>query len=236
MSMMLAKERMTRVLGIASAGFPIYPICGSEGDNEGGTDGKAGEGEGGKAGEGEGGTGGTGDGSGSTPPATTVTLEEYETIKRRMEAADTEKGKLAKQLRDIEDKDKSEVDKLKRDYEEAKAELEKARAEALAAKLSSEILKFPGFVWHDPEAVLRLVDMEMISVDEAGAVKGVKDALTKLAKDKPYLLKGKQGDKGDGKGGAGTNGASGHNPAGAGDTADKNKRRQELAGRYKLRT
>jgi hypothetical protein len=228
MSMRLAGERMRRVIGIASTGFPIYAISGSEGDETGGdgetkTEEKEKEGSAGGAGE-------------TTPPApVTVTLEEYETIKRRMEAADSEKGKLAKQLREIEDKDKSEVDKLKRDFEEAQAELKKAREEALAAKLSSEILKFPGFVWHDPEAVLRLVDMEMISVDEAGAVKGVKDALNKLAKDKPYLLKGKQGKDENKPGGAGTNGASGHNPAGGGDTADKNKRRDELRAKYKIR-
>lgn len=233
MSMMLADERRKRVLGIASTGFPIYAISGSEGENDGGngdTKEKEKEGEGGS-------TGGTGEGGTTTTDTPrVVTLEEYETIKRRMDAADAEKGKLAKQLRDIEDKDKSEVEKLKRDFEEAQAELKKAREEALAAKLSSEILKFPGFVWHDPEAVLRLVDMEMISVDEAGAVKGVKDALNKLAKDKPYLLKGKQDKDGEKKsGGAGTNGASGHNPAGGGDTTDKNKRRDELRNKYKVR-
>lgn len=235
MSMMLADERRKRVIGIASTGFPLYAISGSEGDNDGGN----GDNNEDKSGEGDtGGTGGTsGDGGTQKVTPQVVTLEEYETIKRRMEAADSEKGKLAKQLRDIEDKDKSEVEKLKRDFEEAQAELKKAREEALAAKLSSEILKFPGFVWHDPEAVLRLVDMEMISVDETGAVKGVKDALNKLAKDKPYLLKGKQDkDGGKGSGGAGTNGASGHNPAGGGDTTDKNKRRNELAQKYKLRS
>jgi hypothetical protein len=226
MSMTLAQERRTRVLGIMSTGFPIYAISGSEGDETGGDSGSKTEDEKEK----EGSTGGTGETT--TPAPVTVTLEEYETIKRRMEAADSEKGKLAKQLREIEDKDKSEVEKLKRDFEEAKAELEKTKAEALAAKLSSEILKFPGFVWHDPEAVLRLVDMETISVDETGAVKGVKDALTKLAKDKPYLLKGKQDKKNEG---AGTNGASGHNPGAGGDTEDKNKVRAKLAQKYKLR-
>jgi hypothetical protein len=225
MSMTLAQERRTRVLGIMSTGFPIYAISGSEGDETGGNGDTKTEEK-----EKEGSTGSTGETT--PPPPVTVTLEEYETIKRRMEAADSEKGKLAKQLREIEDKDKSEVEKLKRDFEEAKAELEKTKAEALAAKLSSEILKFPGFVWHDPEAVLRLVDMETISVDETGAVKGVKDALTKLAKDKPYLLKGKQDKKNEG---AGTNGASGHNPGAGGDTEDKNKVRAKLAQKYKLR-
>lgn len=231
MSMTLAKERMIRVLGISSTGFPIFPICGAEGDEDEGNaggDGDNGSGDGGN-------TGGTGDGTKTTAEVKVITAEEYDTALRRAQAADKAKSELAKKLQEIEDKDKSEVDKLKRDFEEAKAELEKARAEALSAKLSSEILKFPGFVWHDPEAVLRLVDMEMISVDEAGAVKGVKDALNKLAKDKPYLLKGKQDKDGKGSSGAGTNGASGHNPAGGGDTTDKNKQRDALRQKYKLR-
>ena len=225
MSMMLAGKRQRRILGIASTGLPIYAISGSEGEeNEGG------ESEAPKENE---------SGASSTPAPEApkmVTAEEHDTILRRMQAADKAKGELEKRLREIEDKDKSEVEKLKRDHEEMKRELAIARQEALSAKLSSEILKFPGFVWHDPEAVLRLVDMEMISVDaETSKVNGVKDALTKLAKDKPYLLKGKQGDgkTGDGNRG-GASGASGHNPAGAGYTADKNKRRDKLAGKYKL--
>jgi hypothetical protein len=230
MSMMLAKERMNRVLGISSTGFPILPIRGAEGDeNEGNgsTDGSK-EGEGGNS-------GGTGDGGQVTEQPKVVSLEEHERILARMQAADKAKGEFEKKLREIEDKDKSEVEKLKRDYEEALAKLKKAEQEALSAKLSNEILKFPGFVWHDPEAVLRLVDMDAIEVDaETGAVKGVKDALTKLAKDKPYLLKGKQGDEKK-KDNAGSNGPSGHNPGGGGDTVDKNKRRTELSAKYKLR-
>lgn len=232
MSMMLAKERMIRVLGISSTGFPIFPICGAEGDED-----KEGNGsnEGDKGGDGSGSTGSTGDGGQVPEQPKVVSLEEHERILARMQAADKAKGEFEKKLREIEDKDKSEVDRLKRDYEEMKRELEQARQEALSAKLSSEILKFPGFVWHDPEAVLRLVDMDGIEVDaESGAVKGVKDALTKLAKDKPYLLKGKQGDEKKDKG-SGTIGASGHNPGGGGETADKNKARAALVNKYKLR-
>jgi hypothetical protein len=227
MSMMLAEERMKRVIGIASTGFPIFPICGAEGDEKEG-EGETKEGEK----EGEGGTGGTGTGQTAEQPKL-VTAEEYDTALRRMQAADKAKGELEKRLREIEDKDKSEVEKLKRDFEELKKRAEKAEQEALSAKLSSEILKFPGFTWHDPEAVLRLVDMDTIEVDaETGKVNGVKDALNKLARDKPYLLKGKQ-DSEKKQGGAGTNGASGHNP-GSGDTTDKNKVRAKLANKYKL--
>lgn len=232
MSKMLAKERMTRVLGISSTGFPIFPIRGSEGEED---EGKQGEGDGGKEGT-SGQTGGTGEG-GSTapPPVTTISLEEHETILRRLAAADKAKGEAEKRLKELDDADKSELEKAQRDLKEMQDRLEKAEAAALSAKLSSEILKFPGYTWHDPEAVLKMVDMDTITVDaETGAVKGVNDALKKLAKDKPYLLKGKQGDeKKDGK--TGGNGASGHNPGGGGETADKNKVRAKLANKYKLR-
>lgn len=229
MSKMLAKERMTRVLGISSTGFPIYVIQGSEGENEGTNEGKPEE----KEKEGGDG-GGTTEGTAEAPQPQVVSREEYETILRRLNAADQAKGAAEKRLREIDDADKSELEKAKRDLEEIKKRAEAAEAAALQAKLANEILKFPGFIWHDPEAVLRLVDMEMISVDEDGKVTGVKDALNKLAKDKAYLLKGKQGDK-DKSGGAGTNGASGHNPAGAGDTTDANKQRDKLRQKYKLR-
>lgn len=233
MSRMLAGERMKRVLGITSAGHPIYAISGSEGENEGGKEGETTEGN--KEGEG-GSTGGSGEGgSGTAEQPKMVSEEEYQTILRRLEAADRAKGEIAKQLKQYEDKDKSELEKLQGELKELKDKADRAAAEALQAKLSNEILKFPGFVWHDPEAVLRLVDMEMISVGEDGKVTGVKDALTKLAKDKAYLLKGKQDNKGGGGSGSGNNGSSGHNPGGSADTADKNKRRDELTKRYKLR-
>src|SRR5213596_2700649 len=104
MSKMLAKERMIRVLGTASTGFPIYPIGGSEGENEGGT-GENNEGE--KGGEG-GSTGGTGEGGTQvTEQPKVVTAEEHDTILRRLQAADKAKGEFEKKLREIEDKDKS---------------------------------------------------------------------------------------------------------------------------------
>ena len=234
MSTKLAKERMTRVLGVSSTGFPIYAISGSEGENEGsgneGTEGKEKDGS-------EGGTGGSGGDSGqNTPQPKMVSEEEFQTILRRLEAADKAKGEMEKRLRAIDDKDKSELEKAKQELQELKDRADRAEAAALQARLAAEILRFPGFVWHDPEAVLKMVDMEMISVDpDTDKVVGVKDAINKLAKDKPYLLKGKQDGDNKKSGGAGTNGASGHNPAGGGDTTDKNKLRDELRKKYKVR-
>jgi hypothetical protein len=236
MSMMLAEERKRRVIGIASTGWPIYTISGSEGEKDGDTEGKEKEkeGEGTEGADGSGTAGDGGSATGDTGQPAVVSREEHEQILRRLAAADAAKGELDRKLRAIDDKDKSELEKAQRDLAEAKEELDKAKAAALQARLANEILKFPGYVWHDPEAVLRLVDMEMISVDgETNKVTGVKEALAKLARDKAYLLKGKGGDQKGNKEGAG-NGASGHNPAGSGDTSDKNKKREELVKKYKL--
>ena len=47
-----------------------------------------------------------------------------------------------------------------------------------------------GFV--SPEDAYRLADLAEVVVDDDGSVSGVKKALEKLAKDKPYLLDGKR--------------------------------------------
>jgi hypothetical protein len=231
--MRLAMRPEIRALGWMTDGTPLYPIFGADPEP---TE-KEGEGKEGESGgsEGEGASGGTGAGDpAAQQAAAVVSLEEFETLKRRLAAADTAKGQAEKRLREIDDANTSELEKAKRDLEELTKRAEAAEAAALRAKLDREILKFPGFIWHDPETVLALVDMEMISVDEnTGKVEGVKAALEKLAKAKPFLLKGKSPDNKGGNSG-GSNGPSGQNPAG-GDTTDKNKRRADLAQKYKLR-
>jgi hypothetical protein len=105
--------------------------------------------------------------------------------------------------------------------------------------LEREILKHPGYIWHDPEVVLALVDMDSIEIDEeTGKVTGVNDALKKLAASKPFLLKGKNPDGGGQGGGGSANGgkpagSSGTNPSG-GTPNNAEKRREELAKKYKL--
>ncbi len=65
--------------------------------------------------------------------------------------------------------------------------------------LENAFLKEAGFDWVDPEAALRLADLSTVEYDEkAGKAIGLNSALTKLAEDKPYLLKPKA-DEGEGK-------------------------------------
>jgi len=237
MSKMLAKSRMTRVLGVTSTGFPIYLICGAEnGDNDGGDGSNSGtDSDKDKDANPEGDP--SGDGAAIQPKM--YSEEDYNTILRRLNAADEAKGKAEKRLQEMDDAERSELEKAQRDLQVAQQKLEHLEKENLRGKIANAILQYPGFTWHDPEVVLQLVDMDDLDVDqETGKVKGVKDALTKLSKDKPFLLKGKtqQDDKDkDSKNGTGAqNGASGHSPQ-SGQPDEKNKRREEMAKKYKLR-
>lgn len=49
--------------------------------------------------------------------------------------------------------------------------------------------------WLDADAALRLLDRDMIEIEDDGKVHGLTVALDKLAKDKPYLLKPKEATK-----------------------------------------
>lgn len=64
--------------------------------------------------------------------------------------------------------------------------------------LENALLKEVGFDWVDPEAVLRLADLSKVEFDEkTNKAVGLNGVLTKLAKDKPYLLKAKAEDDDD---------------------------------------
>lgn len=235
---MLAKRQEILALGWMADGSPIWPIVGADpepvDDPSGVTD---------PAGGGGDPTGGDPEAvvppdPGSTPD-TAALLQQIETLTRRMQAADKAKGDYERKLREYEDQGKNELQKAQEQVQELTNKLEQATQAATRARLEREILKHPGYIWHDPDVVLTLVDMDQIQIDEeTGKVTGVNDALKKLAASKPFLLKGKNPD-GGGQGGSGQTGgrpagASGTNPTG-GTTTPPEKRRQELANKYKLR-
>ena len=95
---------------------------------------------------------------------------------------------------------KIEIAKLKRDGtpdDAIKAEnetLTKTNATLVeqntALRLQNAFLTTSGYDWVDPEAALALADLSEVEHDEkTGKVHGLKVALDKLAKAKPYLLK-----------------------------------------------
>ncbi len=233
---MLAMRSEIRALGWMADGSPIFPIWGCDPDPTG--DPAGGTGEGGTSeGTGEGEAGGDPADAGATGgPDPTALAQQIEVLTKRLLAADKAKGEAEKRLRDIDDQGKSELEKLRADNQELAARAEAATQAATRARLEREILKHPGYIWHDPEVVLALVDMSSIEIDEeTDKVTGVNDALKKLAASKPFLLKGKNPDGGGQGGGNGGRpaGSSGTNPTG-GTPNNAEKKREELAKKYKL--
>lgn len=236
--MKLAMRPEIRVLGWMADRTPIYSIQGADPEPAGAPAGGTGEG------------GGTeGAPAGGTPPEGTTgvvdpvagpdpTAAQIEVLTRRLAAADKAKGEMESKLRAIDDQGKNELQKAQEAVKELTAKLELTQQAATRARLEREILKHPGYIWHDPEVVLALVDMDGIEIDEeTGKVTGVNDALKKLAASKPFLLKGKNQDGGGQGGNSATGGkptgSSGTNPTG-GTPNNAEKRREELAKKYKL--
>lgn len=171
--------------------------------------------------EGDGGDGGTGNGTGNSnePTAREKALEEeknrhYESSKKAKEELAEQKKTLDEtlaRLKEIEDKDKSEVDKAT--AAAATALKQKEEAEARIADLTKtqedyEVkLAFLGnakYTWHNPATALKLLDRTGVEIKD-GEVKGLDKAIDKLAKDEAYLVKtggtgGKQGEQGGGQG------------------------------------
>ena len=105
--------------------------------------------------------------------------------------------------------------------------------------LELAIFKNGKYDWVDANVVSKLIDRTAIKIDaKSGKVEGVEDALKKLAKDHPYLLKGAV-DNGSGNGNpndpygstAGTP-ASGGVPNGGGDSSAKANKRKALVQRF----
>ncbi|QLF84498.1 scaffolding protein [Microbacterium phage Rie18] len=132
---------------------------------------------------------------------------------KRISALEEEKQRFYDQREELKVKLKdanAEIAKLKKDGTPDEAlktsndELTKSNEKLTAANqklmLENAFLKEAGFDWVDPEAALRLADLSTVEYDEKqGKAIGLNSALTKLAKDKPYLLKPKADDEGDGK-------------------------------------
>lgn len=155
--------------------------------------------------------GGTGDAQGGTDDAAkgdVVTRAEFDNLFKRMQAADQAKAAAETKLKEIERKDQSELEKAQSDLADIKKAHEQAMADLNEKALENEFLANNKFTWHDAKDALRLLDMDGVEVKD-GNVTGLADAINKLAKAKPHLLKSEKDDSGNGDGSNGSSGASG---------------------------
>lgn len=128
-----------------------------------------------------------------------VSRAEYDRVKRHRAAADrraaelkTENTRLTQEVAALKAEGKDgkpdeamtgRIDSLTKDVQSRDQQIKDLRIQA--AFLASN-----KFEWADPSDALRLADLADVEIDdEDGTVHGMEDALKKLAKSKPHLLK-----------------------------------------------
>jgi hypothetical protein len=176
------------------------PIIGAEGEGESGASG-AGEGTQG----GEGGTQGGAEGAPPGPPAGSEggdpqkkIAAQQEEIQRHFSArqkAEGERDELQKWKDEQERKTKSDVENLQTDLKTAKDTIAQLTTTNQSLMIENAFLQANTHEWHNPKRALASADLSAVTIKD-GVVdeKALKDALDKLAKDEPYLVKPKEGD------------------------------------------
>lgn len=211
-----------------------------------GISGAEGEGTGGTGSGGDGGTGGDNNGTGTgdteTPREKALREEKDRHFTKAQKAAQDLAEKELKlkeatdKLEEIENKDKSEVERATK----AAAKAEKELADAKAADESSKkmikdlqikvaFLQSTKYTWHDPETALLLVgNYGELTIGDDGKVAGLEKAVDALAKDKAFLVKTGSGEGGNGGGATGqqNNGGTGRGTNGQMNKETENKLRQ----------
>lgn len=119
-----------------------------------------------------------------------VDRKEYDRVVARRTAAESRVTKLLADIEDLKAKGTSDED-LKREVQSTKDENSTLRTQVETLSRANAFLSDNTHAWIDPAAALKLLDDSNIEIDENGVTQGLKPALDKLAKDKPYLLQAK---------------------------------------------
>jgi len=118
-------------------------------------------------------------------------------LRKRMRAADQRASTAERELRELKDKDKPELERAQNRVKELEPQIEALGSTVRDLRLQVAFLSANEFTWHDPEDALRLADMDGVEIDDDGKVIGLKDALKKLATSKPHLVKKEQSSDDD---------------------------------------
>lgn len=175
----------------------------------------------------------TGQSAGATTPVTpepeaTVARKDFEAVRTQLSEADRKREAAEAALKQLRDKDLPEMDKLKRDLADASAKAEEAAKALEATRIENAFLTHADdkIIWQNPATALKLLDRSKITIDSAGAVIGMKDAIEALAKSDSYLLKPKAAEENQDPPVGGT--VPGTNGTGKTTTPDKNKLAQRF--------
>ncbi len=137
-------------------------------------------------------------------------------------ALEKQHADAAKRLKEIEDKDKSETEKLTARVAELEKELGEANGKVESVTIGTaitEAAQAAGAI--RPDVVAKLIDRSEVKRDDDGKPTNLKDLLAAATKSYPELFQA--------HGGRGS--ANGGNTGGAGDDDDMNARIRRAAGR-----
>lgn len=167
---------------------------------EGGGAGAAGDGTGGSVGEPSGGTGtgGAGEG-GTTDDGDAAKMREHlSAADRKREAAEKARDEALAKLKEIEDKDKSELEKTTERVVQLEQEVAKRDSELAKLRLENAFLTVNDIQWHDNEDALRAAEMggylEDVVKDGKVDQGKLKAKLKQLAEKKRHLVKATTGE------------------------------------------
>lgn len=162
--------------------------------------------------------------------------EERDRYFRRMRRADRAKSRADNELKALRDGGSKELADARAEVESLKAKLASLDGTDTKVLIREEFRDFDSVKWHNPKLAFELLDLSEIDVEDGKVdAASLKDAVTKLAKDHPYLVK--KSTKDDGDDGDGSE-DSVRQPSGARSLNSRKKKQQartsELKDRYKI--
>jgi hypothetical protein len=139
----------------------------------------------------------------------TVSREDFDRLRKRMEAADRRASEAEKKIKDAEDAKKDDLTKATEKAAEDEETIKGLQKQVSDLRLENAFLVANKHAWHDPEVALGLARtkgyLEDV-VDDDGEVdkKALKKALDRLATEHKYLIKAKVKDDDEPSGPSGT--------------------------------
>lgn len=134
----------------------------------------------------------------------TVTRAEFERVMERMKAADRAKAAAEEKAKKLEREKMSDLERVKAEAQDAIKSRELLEQQLSEIRLENAFLSNNKYTWVDPSDALKLLDSDGVEVKD-GKVEGMNQAIEKLAKAKPHLLKK---DDGDGEGSSAASGSA----------------------------
>lgn len=232
--------------------WPIVPFGGEDGDggdggNGDGTEGNtAGEGnQGGNSNQGNQGKSSNGKSSGGKEKEDDAE-DEYaglsaDELKRLLADKTSSEAKTKKDLKTLQDKEEAEqrkknddVTNLTKDLDKERETVATLRATMAKQAIINAIRDDTRYEWNNVEIVAGLLDPEVVKVTDEGKVEGIKNQLTKIAKDHDFLLKSQQQNGNQQQGnGSGGSGPTGFQPGqGGASNGGSEQDRKKLAEEY----